>query len=125
MEQIELGYATLSYNDPIVEIVYKAHAQLGFIEIRELIASAQKLSAGKPYLVFSDVRDGIEVTPLGKKVVSDPAESPLHRGTAVLLKSEMLVLAANFISSFKKEPYPFKAFTERKKAMQWLSTLRL
>ncbi len=86
MQQIELPYATLSYGAPIVDITYKRNAQLGFIEIRELIATAQRLSDGKPYVVLSDVRQGIEVTPLGRKVVSDPAEAPLHRGTAILFE---------------------------------------
>ena len=120
---IELPYSNIYYEAPIIYIEYKKDAELGFGEIRQLISTAEKLSGGKPYVVLSDVRNGVNITPMGKKLAADPGTMPLHRGSAVLLRNNMQRLAANFFGS--KNPYPFKAFTDKQKAVEWLLTLPL
>jgi hypothetical protein len=121
--EIDLPYSHIYYEAPIVYIEYKKDAELGFGEIRELVSKAEELSGGKSYVVLSDVRKGINVTPMGKKISGSPGTAPLHRGTAVLLSNPMLRLAANFFG--KSNPYPFRAFTDKQKAVEWLLTLPL
>ena len=121
--ETELPYSNIYYEAPIVYIEYKKDAELGFGEIRQVVAMAEQLSGHKPYVVLSDVREGISVTPMGKKISADPGTAPLHRGTALLLKNSMLRLAANFFGT--SNPYPFKAFTDKQKAIDWLLTLPL
>lgn len=125
MQVLELPYASMRYEAPVVYVTYKEGSDLGFIEIRELIREAEKLAGHQPYLVLSDVRAGISVTPLGKKVVSDQNELPLHCGSAVLVKNSMMQVAANFFDKINPSPYPFKTFTSEKKALDWLLTLPL
>jgi len=125
MQPIELPYAVMRYKAPVIHVLYKAGAQLGFIEIRELIRTAENLAGYMPYVVLSDVRAGVSVTPMGKKVVSDPNELPLHRGTAVVVTNSLMKLAANFFDKLNPAPYPFRAFTNEQQATRWLLSLSL
>jgi hypothetical protein len=125
MIKIELPYVSVSFESPIVYYSYKEGAQLGFPEMRELIATAEKLSWSRPYFTFSDVRVTMDVTREGKRYISDPNNLPYFRGAAVLVRGSMLSFAINFLSHFQKNKYPFKAFTDKNKAITWLGTLDL
>ncbi len=120
MKQIVLEYAVLRWNPPIVHIEFNSEAELGLPEIHELTRTCEILSRKTPYLVLSDVRANVTVTSIGKKVAGDPSHAPLHRGTAVLVSNMLLEMAANFFSHLKKQPFPFKAFTDKEDAVEWL-----
>ena len=121
--EVELFYVTMRYERPIVHLVFKKDVELGFPEMRELTSYAEKLSDNKPYLVFSDVRANVKVTSEGRRVAADIKEAPLHRGNAVLVNSNMLKQAINFFSDFKKPVFPYRAFTDKQKAIDWLLEL--
>jgi hypothetical protein len=122
---INLPYVDISYLEPVVYFRYKKGAQLGFPEVRELIACAEKISGNKPYFTFSDVREGVEITNEGRRIVSDPANMPLFRGTAVLVSNSMYKFAADFMSALNRPKFPFRAFTSEEKAIAWLRSLPL
>lgn len=123
MTEINLPYATITYKAPIVYFVYKEGTELGFPEIRELIACSEKLTGYKPYITFSDVRANVNVTNEGKRIVADLKNMPYFRGTAVLVKNNLYKFAIDFLYAFDKPNYPFRAFTDKKKAIAWLLTL--
>ncbi len=125
MHEIKLSYVTIRYEAPIVYFYYAEGSELGFPEIRELIGYAEKLSRGKPYVTFSDVRVNMNITEQGKKYLSDPENMKLFRGTAALVNNSMYSFAANFMNLFDKKSYPFKAFTDEAEAVEWLKTLLL
>ena len=125
MEQIALKYVTIYYKEPIVYLTFKPGAELGFPEMQELVACAEKLSAKKPYVVFSDARGFVNVTPEGKKYSIESKNSPLQKGTAVIVKNTAYQLAANFFMGIQKPSYPFSAFTDEQKAIDWLLSLPL
>lgn len=125
MNEINLPYVNIKYADPIVYFVYKEGAELGFPEIRELIAAAEKLSGKKNYVTFSDARVNMNVTNEGKRILEDDKNMPFFRGTAILVKNNMVKVAANFLSYFHKPKYPFRAFTDQEEAIAWLLTLPL
>ncbi len=125
MGQIELPYVTVKYEQPIVFFYFNQDVELGFPELKELISTAETLSGNKPYVTLSDVRININLTQVGKKYLADPNHLPLFRGTAAIVKNGMMSFAANFLSYFDKKPYPFKAFTNETKAVEWLKTLDL
>jgi len=125
VKEAEFSYARISYDAPIVYIEFKEGAELGFGEMREMIHYAEELSGHTPYVALSDVRVDVSVTPMGKKVASDPAAAPLCRGSAIVVKSKMLQAAANFYTVLNPSPHPFKAFTDKQAAIHWLSTLSL
>ncbi len=122
---VDLLYATLTYDDPVVIIVYKEDTELGFPEIRQLITECERLSGGKPYVTLSDVRIPVSITEQGKRYVANPDNMKLFRGTAVVVKNKMFSIAANFMNYFNHQPYPFKAFTNTAEALKWLKTLPL
>ncbi|MBL7919368.1 MAG: hypothetical protein JNJ40_03575 [Bacteroidia bacterium] len=125
VDKIELTYVTITYEAPIVYFIYKDGTELGFPEIKELVGYAEKLSKGKPYFTFSDVRVDINVTKQGKLYLEDLNNMPLFRGTAAWVKNSVYSFAANFMSSFSRKSFPFRAFTEKEKAIEWLKGLPL
>lgn len=125
MSQLVLPYVTIYYQEPIVFFEYKSGTELGFPEIRELIACAEKLSHKRPYVTYSDVTVEMNITEEGKRYLSNLQNMPYFRGTAVLVKNNMYKFAANFLNNFNKKPYPFKAFTKKEKAISWLMSLPL
>jgi hypothetical protein len=125
MNEIHLKYVSIHYSEPIVYFVYKEGAELGFPEIRELISYAEQLSAKKPYVTFADVRVNLNITNEGKRVLQDMNNMPYFRGTAVLVKNSIHKFAVEVLNSFHKPAYPFRAFTSKEKAIEWLSSLPL
>jgi hypothetical protein len=125
MHELKLSYVTIRYEKPIVYFKYKEGTELGFPEIRELITYAEKLSGHKPYVTFSDVRVGMNVTEEGKRFLANPDNMPLFRGTAALVKNSMMKFGANFLTRFNKNKYPFRAFTDKNDAIDWLKSLPL
>lgn len=49
MKNIVLPYAEMHYEEPIIKIVFKETAQLGFIEMRELTKTTENQTEGKSY----------------------------------------------------------------------------
>ena len=124
-KSIELEYVTIHYDQPIIHLVFKEGAELGFPEMRELTSYAEKLSDNRPYMVLSDVRAKVSVTPEGKRIAADIKNAPLNRGSAVLVSNNMFKIAVNFFTDFKKPVFPYKAFTDKQKAITWLLQLPL
>jgi hypothetical protein len=125
MTEIQLPFATVHYDAPVVYFVYKDGAELGFPEIKEAIAISEKLSGGMPYVTFSDVRADVNITDQGRKYVADHNNMPLFRGSAILVTSTLYSFAVNFISHFRSAKYPFRAFVTEEKALEWLMSLPL
>lgn len=125
MIKTTLSYVTISYQEPIVYFEYKERVELGFPEIRQLVAYAEELSGNKPYVTLSDVRMDINITNEGKRYVADINNMPFFRGTAILVQNDLYKIAINFIQSLNQTRYPFRAFTDKQKAEEWLSSLPL
>ncbi len=122
---IQLSFAKLYYEAPTVYIEFAAGVELGFVEIRQLISAAEELSGRVPYVVLSDVRSEVNITPMGRKIASDATEAPFHKGSAVLAPNRLIQLAADFFNQLSPTPYPYKAFTNREEAIAWLKNITL
>ncbi len=122
---MELSYVSARYEAPIVYFTFKKGAELGIPEIKELISTAEKLSAHTSYVVLSDSRAGVNVTHEGRKLSADASASPLHRGTATLVTNSMMQVAINFFFNVGQPKFPFRAFVEKEKAIEWLLALPL
>jgi len=125
MKQVELDYVTIRFEKPVVHLVFKHGAQLGFPELQKIIQYSEELSERTPYVVLSDVRTNLSVTPAGRKFSSEGKNSPYHRGVAVLTNINFFKLAANFYMGLKKPSFPFRAFTNEQQAIEWLLGLSL
>lgn len=123
MTRIDLAYASVSYDAPIVVFKYRPNAVIGLKEMKETIALAEKLSWSRPYFTLSDVRRGITMTTEAKWYLADLNHLPFFRGAAAIVNNSMMSYAINFLEFFQKKKYPMRAFTSEKKAMEWLKTL--
>lgn len=126
MTEVRLSYVTITYEKPIVFFDYKKGTELGFPEIKELIHYAEELTGHKPYVTLSVIANDMRITEEGKKYVEDLSHMPLFRGTAAVVKNSMYQFGVNFLNSFfGKKKYPFRAFTSKQKAIDWLLSLPL
>ncbi|HEY6162879.1 MAG TPA: hypothetical protein VI112_16740 [Bacteroidia bacterium] len=125
MQKAVLPYASITFEYPIVHIIFEKEVDLGFPEIKELTRVAEELAGYKPYVVLSEVKANVNVTPEGKRLTTDRKEITLARGTAVLVDNSIYMMAMNFYSNFTSPPFPFKAFTDKQKAIAWLRSLPL
>ncbi len=120
MKNIALPYAVMHYEEPIVSIVFKEKSQLGFLEMRELTRNAVKLSGGKSYFTLCYIPNQINITPLGKQIVSDIKEAPLCKGSAIIAKKDIAEHTANFFYKINRSKFVCKAFSDGQEARDWL-----
>lgn len=125
MTPIKLAYVTISYHEPVISFTYKKNTQLGVKELKEVVALATKLSEGKPYVTYSDLRLPMDMTEPAKKFLANPSNMPLFRGAAIHVSTNLYSFAVNFALYFSKKTYPIKAFVTEEKAMEWLRSLAL
>jgi|ERR1700722_5120428 len=120
---MELEYVKMCYKAPIIHMTFSDGAELGIPEIRDLITYSETLSEKKPYVILSDVRVTMDVTHEGKRLAAKA--SPLHRGTAVLVKNTLYQYAVTLFSKFDKPEFPYRVFTDEQEALNWLLQLPL
>ena len=120
MGPIEFPHAIISYKAPVITIKFKEGSTLDVGEIRELIVAAEKLTNNRPYLLFSDVRVFLTITPEARKVSASKTEAPYLIANAALINNLPLALTANFFVKFNQPHFKFKMFNNEKKAMKWL-----
>jgi hypothetical protein len=125
MKEIKFSHTTVRYQEPLISLVFNEGADLDIAEVRELIAAAEKLSGKKPYLLFSDVRVNMGITPEARKVSADKKEAPYVVANAVLVNNLGLSITANFFMKFNKPHFPVKVFYDEAKAMEWLMKFEL
>ena len=125
MDEITLSYVSVKYIEPIVYYEYFEGIELGFPEVKELIMCAEKLSGHKPYVTLADARNLVTLTNEGKRLINDMTNMPLFRGRAILVKNDIYKKVAEFVSFYNKPKYPFRAFTDKQEAIDWLLTLPL
>src|SRR5688500_10524644 len=125
MHSVKLRYVSIWYVKPIVYLAFRNGAELGMPEIRELTFYAEKMSGRKPYVVLSDIRSKVNVTPEGRKLAADASQAPLHKGSAVIVKRSSFKLAANFFILLTQPGYPYQVFTREEKAIEWLLNIPL
>jgi hypothetical protein len=122
MNEIDLAYATVHYQAPVVFSVFREGIQLDEWHVRELLETASKLSNNKPYLLLSDVPGFLSISSGARAIASSKAESPQIVANAVLINNLAIKLVANFFARYNQPHFAFKVFTDRKKAMDWLMT---
>lgn len=120
MSEIEFTHSTLIYNPPVIFLNFKEGAELDVKEIKEMIEAAETLSDRKPYLLFSDIRNHVEITPEGKKLAADKKASPCVLANAILTNNLALKLSANFFIKINRPHFPLKVFNDYQSALRWL-----
>lgn len=120
MREVNVEAAILKYDAPVMFLVLKNHILLTPKNIREIADTAEQLSGGKPYLLFSDARARIQITDSGRFAASDQRIVSLIRAGAVLIDSFFVKFIVNLALRYNKFPFPFRIFTNAAKALDWL-----
>lgn len=123
MKEKKSPFVSVSYRQPIVSYTFHKSVELGFPEILDLISKAEKISNQTPYVVFCDMRKKTQMTREGRKTAAE--KSPLRRGSAWLVSPDQLKEISPIIKELKTRKYPFRAFTDKTKAIEWLLKLPL
>lgn len=118
--EVDLTAAILKYEEPVMYLVLKDNVQLNPAHVREIADSASELSAGKPYLLFSDARVHIKLTPEATSTASDRNLLSLIGASAILVKSWPQKMIANLFIRYSEMPFPTRLFTNASKALSWL-----
>ena len=107
----EEGILCFSYNKSVVDIDI---AKKG-------LAIRQKLTKGKPCLVFTDLSNVINITNDARDFYASP--EGLHSTVAlgVLAPTNLTRVLCTFFLTFNRPTIPFKFFDTKEKAFEWLS----
>lgn len=121
MESIDFLHTTVVFKEQIVYFIFKENVELDSPEMRELFQAAEKLSKGKPFLLFSVLSGTQSITSEGRKFTADKKETRNLIANAVLTNSLALKLTANFFIKLNKPHFHFVLFNHATKAHEWLS----
>jgi hypothetical protein len=124
MSEIDLSTAFLRYEEPFMYLILKDHIQLDPAKIREISNTASELSQGKPYLLLSDARAQLAITPEGQGAAADKDILQLVSASAILVSSWPKKLLVNMVIHFSNMPFPMKMFTHAGEALNWLDAQR-
>jgi hypothetical protein len=124
MSEIDLSTAFLRYEEPFMYLILKDHIQLDPTNIRELANTASELSQGRPFLLLSDARAQMAITPEGQGTAADRDILQLVSASAILVSSWPKKLLANMMINFSNLPFPMKMFTHAGEALNWLDGQR-
>lgn len=125
MSEVDLSAAILRYEEPVMYLVLKDNVRLTPSHIREISDAAGELSEGKPYLLFSDARVHLAISPEGQGAAADKNILSLIGASAVLVTSWPQKFIANLVIRFSNMPFPMKLFTNAAKALDWLKMQKL
>jgi len=120
MSEVDLSAAILRYEEPVMFLILKENTELNPANLREIATSASELSAGKPYLLFSDARVSLGISPDGAGAAADRNLLSLIGASAILVSSWPKKFIANLYIRFNKTPFPLRLFTSAKEALNWL-----
>jgi len=120
MSEVDLSAAILKYEEPVMYLVLKENIQLDPANLREIANGASELSSGKPYLLFSDARVNLAITPEGQGAASDKNLLALIGASAILVKSWHKKWIVNLFIRFSNMPFPMRLFTNAAAALSWL-----
>ena len=121
MKELVLPYVSFKFIDPIVYCTCNEGIELGFPEIRELIACIETISNQNHYLILVDVRCINNITAEGRRMLKNYTHLPFCDGTALLVDESKYECAQNLVNTYSTK-YPFRAFNSETEAMEWLNT---
>lgn len=120
MREVDLSVGILRYEEPVMFLILKEDTCLTAAKLEEIAESARRLSAGKPYLLFSDARANLDISPDGQRVASSGQLLRLIGASAILVSSWPKKFIANLFIRFNTMPFPMRLFTNAGKALSWL-----
>lgn len=112
-------------NDGIVRKKFFNDMDLEAHHGEENLEAVKKLTGGKPYLVISDGRVNVRVSPEARAFAASETACMNRIAEAILVNSVATRLTANFYIKFNKPRTPTRVFTDEQKALEWLKNFPL
>jgi hypothetical protein len=89
--------------------------------VNDAINKRHELTKGEKVLILSDFQKVKQGTREARERLAAPDAGEGVIAVAVLIKSKVQKVMYNFFQSIYKAPNPSKLFTDRQKALEWLS----
>lgn len=121
----KLSYASISKSkDGITHVELEDKTILDENNAMELMTVVSEINSNEQALVLTDLRSkNIEGTKGGRKfLANNPIMSQTIRANAVIMNTNISILALNFFMKVNKPSFPIKLFKTEEKAIEWLKT---
>ncbi|MES2132669.1 MAG: hypothetical protein V4506_09980 [Bacteroidota bacterium] len=122
IKEVDLPEANVALmSDGIMYVLFKENSMLDITLQLKLFATYDEITQGKkvPFLFIAD--DGVTVTKEARENAILQEKNVPRLASAILVTSLAYKLVANFYLQFNKPKIPYKVFTSRNAAIEWLS----
>jgi hypothetical protein len=122
LKQVKINEVTISLRkDGIVHILFHKHIRLD-LELQMLMLNIYKeITRGKKHPFLFEAMEGVKVTKEAKlNAIRIQDETP-GLAYAVIADNHAYMLLANFYIRVKKIKMPYRVFTRKEEALEWLS----
>jgi len=109
----------------IMHVVLLHRLELSEEDAKKYVATAMRVSGGKPKLVLTDFRE-VDFMMMGAfNRFAGPEMSKITKAAALLvnMSSPFTALGASLLLKLERDPFPMKVFTDEKEAIDWLLSL--
>jgi len=120
MNKIELPFAILTYDEPIVFLRYKHEVKVDVEDMYNMFKASYALSKNESYLLLVDAKVLVDVTPEARKVGSNKKNTLNIIANAIVVKWLAQRLLSNVFIEINKPHLPVRIFNDEKKAIKWL-----
>lgn len=124
-EYYEDEYHTLSLKNGIIHGIYKPKIKKIDLELAKKLVHDRKLvSDGKTYPVFVDLYKAVAINKAARNYFSSPEGIQGLSAVGVLVTNQLTKHGATIWNMIDKPAVPTKIFTDKEKALQWLSQFK-
>ena len=127
MPTVKTPFGTFSY-DPDTNILtcrIKQGQTVDIGEITAMIKAVEGLVGPKPHYALVDFGANLQSTPEARKIYADASYLHAYRmADAFLVRSLAVRLVANFFINVTKPKVKTRLFTDEKKALKWLESMK-
>jgi hypothetical protein len=123
MKQLENEHVVFWIEDKILYSKFKHEIILNPAVCSEFIRLRHEISAGEKQYWCYDFKHVISMPREGKEYAEQYGQDYLHASAAVVY-NHLQKFIVNIFISIKNPKIPFKAFTNKEKAVQWLKEIK-
>ncbi len=125
MQSLRTSVAEIKLLDvDLVRIEYSPNTHVDLPQLEEALQSYKKLLGDKKFYLLTIVNPGVTLTERARNYWTTAERSKIKIAEAFVLKTAGHSLLAKFISTFQPPKHELKFFSDEKKALAWLNSVR-
>jgi len=117
------GKALLRIEQGIFQVVFERNTILVLEDAKRIVAQRLILSGDKEYPLYIDIRGIVSIDEPTRKYLAGPEGTSKVIKAAIHVDNPISKLLGNIFLTVDNPPKPAKLFTDKIKAMKWLSTM--